>query len=180
MASSRPIDIPNGNQPKDDGLFGPESVTWRLMASPSAAVGGATAVLMQMLHPRVVRMIDQASNVREDPAERARLTGEYLNTITYGDTEAAERAGEVLRRIHAHRQAVDPISGETYTPNEPDLLMWVHCTLVWGILAACEGWGRRYPWGSATGSSRSSMLRRGWWGSSPGPRREPPPSWMPI
>ncbi len=141
MASSRPIDIPNGNQPKDDGLFGPDSVTWRLMASPSAAVGGATAVLMQMLHPRVMRMIDQASNVREDPEERGRLTAEYINTITYGDTEAAERAGEVLRRIHAHRQAVDPISGETYTPNEPDLLMWVHCTLVWGILTACERWG---------------------------------------
>ena len=141
MASSRPIDIPNGNQPTDDGLFGPESVTWRLMASPSAAVGGATAVLMQMLHPRVMRMIDQASNVREDPEERGRLTAEYINTISYGDTEAAERAGEVLRRIHAHRQAVDPISGETYTPNEPDLLMWVHCTLVWGILAACERWG---------------------------------------
>ena len=32
-----------------------------------------------------------------------------------------------MRRIHAHRQVVDPISGETYTPNEPDLLMWVHC-----------------------------------------------------
>lgn len=141
MASNRPIDIPHGDQPKDDGLFGPDSVTWRLMASPSAAVGGATAVLMQMLHPRVMRMIDQASNVREDPEERGRLTSEYIITISYGDTEAAERAGEVLRRIHTHRQAVDPISGETYTPNEPDLLMWVHCTLVWGILAACERWG---------------------------------------
>jgi uncharacterized protein (DUF2236 family) len=141
MVSSRPVDIPSGDQAKDDGLFGPDSVTWRAMASPSAAIGGATAVLMQMLHPRVVRMIDQASNVREDPGERGRLTAEYINTITYGDTEAAERAGEVLRRIHAHRQAVDPISGETYTPNEPDLLMWVHCTLVWGILTACDRWG---------------------------------------
>jgi uncharacterized protein (DUF2236 family) len=141
MASSRPIDVPGGDQPRDDGVFGPDSVTWRAMASPSAAIGGATAVLMQMLHPRVVRMIDQASNVREEPEERSRLTAEYVNTITYGDTEAAERAGEVLRRIHAHRQAVDPITGEPYTPNEPDLLMWVHCTLVWGILAACERWG---------------------------------------
>jgi uncharacterized protein (DUF2236 family) len=141
MASSRPVDVHGGNQPRDDGVFGPGSVTWRAMASPSAAIGGATAVLMQMLHPRVVRMIDQASNVREAPGERGRLTAEYVNTITYGDTEAAERAGEVLRRIHAHRQAIDPITGEPYTPNEPDLLMWVHCTLVWGILAACERWG---------------------------------------
>lgn len=34
-----------------------------------------------------------------------------------------------------------PISGETYTPNEPDLLLWVHCTLVWAVLAGCQRWG---------------------------------------
>jgi uncharacterized protein (DUF2236 family) len=85
---------------------------------------------MQMIHPRVVRMIDQASNVRNDPAGRAAGTSQYGITIIDGDTETAERAGEVLRTIHSHKSAVDPISGKTYTPNEPDLLMWVHCTLV--------------------------------------------------
>lgn len=47
----------------------------------------------------------------------------------------------MLRTIHAHKQAVDPVSGETYTPNEPDLLLWVHSTLVWGVLAGCQRWG---------------------------------------
>jgi uncharacterized protein (DUF2236 family) len=142
VTSNRPASAASlADEPHDDGLFGPDSVTWRAFASPASAVGGSTAVLMQMLLPRVVRMIDQASHVREDPAERARLTSEYLTTIFYGDTAAAERAGEVLRRIHSHRQAVDPITGETYTPNEPDLLMWVHCTLVWAVLAACARWG---------------------------------------
>jgi uncharacterized protein (DUF2236 family) len=146
MTSNRPAPAAASlaEQPRDDGLFGPDSITWRAFASPASAVGGSTAVLMQMLHPRVVRMIDQASHVREDPEERARLTSEYLTTIYYGDTAAAERAGEVLRRIHAHRQAVDPITGETYTPNEPDLLMWVHCTLVWAVLAACARWGPKF------------------------------------
>jgi uncharacterized protein (DUF2236 family) len=97
--------------------------------------------MLQMIHPRVVRMIDQASNVREDPAGRAAATGQYGITITFGDRATAERAGEVLRRIHSHRQAIDPITGETYTPNEPDLLMWVHCTLVWAVMAACQRFG---------------------------------------
>jgi uncharacterized protein (DUF2236 family) len=142
VAATRPVavtDLPE--RPRDDGLFGPGSVTWRAFASPASAIGGATAVLMQMLHPRVVRMIDQASNVRSDPAGRAAGTSQYLTTIYFGDTETAERAGEVLRMIHGQKRAVDPITDETYTPNEPDLLMWVHCTLVWAVLAACQRWG---------------------------------------
>jgi uncharacterized protein (DUF2236 family) len=50
----------------------------------------------------------------------------------------------VLRTIHGHKRAVDPITGETYTPNEPDLLLWVHATLVWAVLAACDRWGPRF------------------------------------
>jgi uncharacterized protein (DUF2236 family) len=142
MPTTRPIEIAGlDKHPNDDGLFGPQSVTWRAYASPSTSIGVATAVLLQMIHPRVVRMIDQASNVRNDPAGRAAGTAQYGVTITFGDTETAERAGEVLRTIHSHKHAVDPITGETYTPNEPDLLMWVHCTLAWGVLAACDRWG---------------------------------------
>lgn len=142
MATARPIPARQlASFPADDGLFGPESVSWRAFSGASSAVAGAAAVMMQMLHPRVVRMIDQASSVREAPEDRARLTAEYINTIIYGDTETAERAGEILRGIHSRKQAVDPITGETYTPNEPDLLMWVHCTLVWAILAGCQRWG---------------------------------------
>lgn len=108
MASERPVTVQQPvERPADDGLFGPESVSWRAYAGPASAIAGATAVLMQMLHPRVVRMIDQASSVRERPAERQRLTGEYLLTTIYGDRAAAERAGEVLRTIHEHRKAVD-------------------------------------------------------------------------
>ena len=139
MATPRPIAL--DSHPRDDGLFGPQSVTWRAYASPASAVGVATAVLMQMIHPRVVRMIDQASSVRNDPAGRAAGTAQYGITITYGDTETAERAGEVLRTIHGHKRAIDPITGEVYTPNEPELLLWVHGTLVWAVLAACERWG---------------------------------------
>ncbi len=142
MASARPVAVEKQIElPADDGLFGPESISWRAFSGPSSAVAGATAVLLQMIHPKVVRMIDQASSVREAPEERARLTAEYLNTIIYGDTASAERAGEILRAIHARKKAVDPSTSETYTPNEPDLLMWVHCTLVWAILAGCRRWG---------------------------------------
>lgn len=72
MATNRPIAVPGVDHPKDDGLFGPNSVSWRAFAGPASSIGGATTVLMQMLHPRVMRMIDQASSFREDPEERGR------------------------------------------------------------------------------------------------------------
>src|SRR5687767_4994793 len=106
MAAERPVVLDaEGGTPSDDGLFGPGSVTWRVMASPATSIGASAAVLAQMLHPRVMRMIDQASSFREEWDERARLTGEYALTISYGDAAAAERAGEVLRRIHRRRTA---------------------------------------------------------------------------
>lgn len=128
-------------QPADDGLFGPDSVTWRVSVAPAAAVGTATAVLAQMLHPRVSGLIAKASTFERNPALRAELTAQYGNTTTFGDTERAERAGAALRRLHGAMKAVDPVTGETYTANEPDLLRWVHVTIPWAYLRALDRWG---------------------------------------
>lgn len=127
--------------PQDDGLFGPQSVTWRVLASPSTSLGTATAVLAQMLHPRVVRLIAQASTFERNPELRARLTAEYGATITFGDTALAEQAGATLRNLHSRMKAIDINTGEEYDANQPDLLTWVHCTIPWAMLHACDRWG---------------------------------------
>jgi uncharacterized protein (DUF2236 family) len=116
-------------------------VTWKVMASPSTSVGTATAVLAQMLHPRVVRLIGQASTFERNPELRARLTAEYGATITFGDTRAAENAGATLRNLHGRMKAIDVESGEEYDANEPDLLRWVHSTIPWAMLRATDRWG---------------------------------------
>src|SRR5579875_2827100 len=129
--------------PKDDGLFGPGSVTWRVMAAPSAGPAIGTAVLMQMLLPGVVHMIALSSTFKSAPETRARLTAEYGLTTTFGDTEAAERAGGLLRNIHEHRTAIDPETGAEYRADKPDLLLWVHATIVFSLLRGAERWGPR-------------------------------------
>jgi uncharacterized protein (DUF2236 family) len=40
---------------EDDGLFGPGSVTWRIMSSRIMWVAALRALYLQTLHPRVVR-----------------------------------------------------------------------------------------------------------------------------
>lgn len=141
MATPRPAKVVLDDQPQDDGLFGPESVSWRVMASPATVIGASAAVLVQMLHPRVMWMIDQASNFLQNPEKRARATGQYATTITYGDAATAEHAGEILRRIHDRRRAVDPLTGQPYQADEPDLLLWVHGALTWMLLHAYDQYG---------------------------------------
>lgn len=127
--------------PADDGLFGPGSVTWKVSSSPSASLGTSAAVLAQMLHPRVVRLIAQASTFERNPELRARLTAQYGMTITYGDTATAEAAGATLRKLHSRMKATDIETGEPYDANEPDLLRWVHVTIPWAMLRAYDRWG---------------------------------------
>ena len=140
MPASRPLSLPAAS-PTDDGLFGPDSVTWRVMAAPGTAVAVGAAVLVQMLHPRVIRLIDQASTFYRNPELRGQLTGQYVQTITYGDTAAAETAGAALRRLHRHMKAIDPVTREEYAADEPELLLWVHNATVWPLLRACARFG---------------------------------------
>ncbi len=35
----------------DLGLFGPDSITWRVLADPAAGIGGLRALFLQALHP---------------------------------------------------------------------------------------------------------------------------------
>jgi uncharacterized protein (DUF2236 family) len=139
--TERPEPVTTGLHTHDDGLFGPDSVTWRCHTDPTMLIIGTAAATTQMLHPRVMRMIDQASTFRTKPELRAQRTGEYVMTITYGDRAAAEHAGATLRKIHQRATAIDPETGETYHAETDDLLLWVHNALVWMSLRAWDAYG---------------------------------------
>ena len=125
----------------DDGLFGPDSITSRISAMPQLGLAAHGAATLQMLHPLVMHMIDQASSFRTNPTSRAELTALFGRTLTYGDTAAANRAAAVLANIHHRVTATDPLSGRTYHADEPDLLLWVHNTLQWMVLRVCDSYG---------------------------------------
>ncbi|MFI9169770.1 oxygenase MpaB family protein [Streptomyces lincolnensis] len=111
----------------DPGLFGPSSVTWQIHADPMMWVAGVRALYLQALHPRAVRGVMQNSDFRRDAWGRLLRTANFVGTTTYGTTEAAEKAGARVRRIHSMLGATDPDTGERYGVDEPELLLWVHC-----------------------------------------------------
>ncbi|MFB7394554.1 oxygenase MpaB family protein [Streptomyces sp. NPDC056191] len=100
----------------DPGLFGPRSVTWQVHSDPVMWIAGVRALWLQALHPVAVRGVMINSSFRKDPWGRLMRTADFVGTLSYGTTEAAEAAGARVRRIH-RRLGVD----------DPELLLWVHC-----------------------------------------------------
>jgi uncharacterized protein (DUF2236 family) len=118
----------------DLGLFGPDSVTWKLHREPILMLGGLRSLYLQALHPRAVAAVAQNSGYRADPWGRLNRTSEYVGTVMFGSTAEAEQAGSRLRRLHARLSAVDPRTGESFRIDEPDLLRWVHVAEVESFL----------------------------------------------
>ena len=130
-------------EPGDRGLFGPDSVAWRLHADPVMMIAAIRALLVQALEPRAMAGVDQHSNYRENPWQRLNRTVEFILHTTYGDTATAEAACATVRRIHDHVHGVDPVTGRTYSANDPDLLLWVHAVEVHSILIAYRRFAHR-------------------------------------
>jgi len=113
----------------DQGLFGPGSVTWRVQLEPVLWVAGMRALLLQSLHPRVMRGTYQNSALF-DPKKawpRFQRTVEFVATRAFGDTADVDAAAARVRRLHAGLRGFDPDTGESFRLDEPAGLLWVHC-----------------------------------------------------
>jgi uncharacterized protein (DUF2236 family) len=148
---SRGTTEPSSQQPTaDPGLFGPDSVTWRVHGDPSMLLAGFRALLLQATHPLVMAGFDDNSFFRGDPWGRLQRTADWVSTVTYGTTDEAEKAGRRLRRLHASlAPGVEPGSGQPYRVDDPELLLWVHATEVESFLTTYRRCGGRLARGEA-------------------------------
>jgi uncharacterized protein (DUF2236 family) len=122
----------------DPGLFGPDSMAWRVHANPIAlAVGGVAAVILELAEPRVRTGVWEHSIFRTDPLTRMRRTGEATLITTYGPTQAAEARIAMVGRMHARVSGTTP-EGLAYTATDAELATWVHVTAGWGFLTAYD------------------------------------------
>ena len=127
----------------DPGLFGPDSVAWRLHADPAMLTGGLRALLVQALEPRAMAGVDQHSRYREDPWGRLRRTTEFVGLTTYGDTPTAEAACAKVRQVHQRIRGVDPVTGLAYSASDPDLLLWIHAVEIDSFVGAYRAFAGR-------------------------------------
>jgi uncharacterized protein (DUF2236 family) len=127
---------PRPGRPGDPGWFGPGSLAWRINAETVLLLGGGRALLMQVAHPLVAAGVADHSDFTREPFERLWRTVDAALTVVFGDSDqaaaAVERVTEVHRRVRGSRDGVP------YSALHPELLLWVHATLVDSSLAAYE------------------------------------------
>ena len=127
----------------DPGLYGPDSVTWRVHADPSMALAGLRALLLQAVHPLAMAGVAQHSDFRADPWGRLFRTADYVTVTAFGTTREAERAAARVRGVHGKLGGIEPETGRPYRVADPALLRWVHCCEVESFLSTAARCGLR-------------------------------------
>lgn len=134
-----PVRVVDRNDP---GLFGPDSITWRVHGDPAMFIGGLRALLIQTLHPLTMAGVADHSAYRSDPLGRFQRTVNYVGTTTFGTRAEAEAAVARVRQVH-RRVVGTALDGRRYSANDPHLLGWVHLTEVDSFLGAYQRYSTR-------------------------------------
>lgn len=106
------------------GIYSEESITRRVNRENILLLGGGRALLMQLAHPKVAAGVDDHSDFRTHPIRRLRRTVHMTMAIVFGERETALAAARSVNQVHAR------VRGDDYRALDPDLLLWVHATLV--------------------------------------------------
>ena len=121
-----------GESSDSAGLYRDDSITRRVNRENILLLGGGRALLMQLAHPKVAAGVDEHSDFRSHPVRRLRRTVRMTMAIVFGDQETAAAAARSVNRVHGR------VRGEEYQALDPELLLWVHATLVDSALVTYE------------------------------------------
>jgi uncharacterized protein (DUF2236 family) len=126
------------------GLFGPDSLSWRVNREAVLLLGGPRALLLQLAHPLVAAGVAEHSDFLRDPMGRLRRTLTTMLSIVFGDAatvaECAARIADTHARVRGTlREGTRSFpAGSVYDASDPRLLLWVHATLVDSALVTYE------------------------------------------
>jgi uncharacterized protein (DUF2236 family) len=114
------------------GLFPDDAIVRTINRENVLLLGGGRALLMQLAHPKIAAGVDEHSDFRRAPMRRLRRTIRMTMAIVFGDRETALAAVRSVNQTHAR------VRGAHYRAMDPNLLLWVHATLVDSALVTYE------------------------------------------
>lgn len=126
------------------GLFGPDSMMWRVHRESIVFLGAGTALLLQTAHPWIAQAVADHSKALKDPLGRYYRTFRPVFAMIFGTLDQALAQARAVRAIHDRIEGVlpEPIgawpAGQSYDANEAHALLWVHATLWHTALAVHE------------------------------------------
>jgi len=126
------------------GVYGPDSLTWRVNREAAIFLGAGRAAILQLAHPWVTAALAQHSSVLARPIARFHNTFRIVFTMVFGALEQALGAARYLHRLHTRIQgemtedAAAYSRGSRYQANEIAALRWVYATLAESAVVAYE------------------------------------------
>jgi uncharacterized protein (DUF2236 family) len=110
-------------------------------------LGWGRAILLQLAHPLVAAAVSDRSKFRKGSRgyiRRARSTVGAMLRLSFGSAEDAQRIVGHINGIHDHvngrldRAVGRYPAGTIYSARDPELLTWVHTTLIDSMIVAYE------------------------------------------
>lgn len=126
------------------GLFGPDSVSWRVNREAGLFLAAGRATLLQLAHPWVAAAIAEHSRTLRNPIGRFHQTFRVMFTVSFG---SVEQAMAVARHLHTRHQGIYGTMPETagvfaagsrYEANDAGALRWVYATLIDSTIMAYD------------------------------------------
>ncbi|MBX6770271.1 MAG: DUF2236 domain-containing protein [Chloroflexi bacterium] len=130
-----------------DGFAAPGSIVWKVNGEAAILLGWGRAILLQIAHPLVAAGVAEHSTFRAGPwgrLGRLRRTLETMLALTFGTAAEGAQAARRIDTIHGRvrgilREDVGPFpAGTPYWARDPELLRWVHATLLDSFLRTYE------------------------------------------
>jgi uncharacterized protein (DUF2236 family) len=122
-------------------------IAWQVNAERILVLSWPRAILLQVAHPLVAAGVANHSAFQQGPVTAARRlhgTVRAMLSLTFGDRAEHERSIDRIRAIHRRvngmlRQPVGVFeAGTRYSAEDPDLVLWVHATLVESVILFYE------------------------------------------
>lgn len=128
-------------------MRGDSSISHRINAERIVLLGWGRAILLQLAHPLIAAGVHEHSGFRSTTwAAVTRLyhTVHAMLSLTFGSDHERERALDGIRQIHRRVHGQLPVGtrhfpkGTPYSAEDPDLVLWVHATLLESVPMAYE------------------------------------------
>ena len=133
--------------PQATALPSSNTVARKINRERIVVLGWGRAILLQLAHPLVAQGVADHTRFGQHPAEyfrRAwRTIGAMLN-LTFGTEEEARATADRINKLHVPVNGAIPrdlgshAAGTPYSARDPELLRWVHATLIDSLPLAYE------------------------------------------
>lgn len=125
----------------DNGLFGPDSPSWKVWSAPTALIGFQRSVALEHFDPDLAAAVADMGGIYSDPHGRLDRTLAYFLAVATGDSRTAVQLSEHLMAVHAKATGIEPVTGRRYSANNPASQLWIHVTGWHSVLKCYEVYG---------------------------------------